>query len=239
MEEDDRIDLTPPDPQRVARRALILSALVCRSNSDSEPSNPDAIELWERLKGWVERLDLAVEMEPREREMLYAPLGTLDEKRRIRGTWDVEALAIMAWALRRFPFPKHDEQVNPYEVTDSVWFLSDDAAEVIQSAELRSPEELNACRELFYAIHCRLREYLRTRSPSNFSEWIEVDWLNALGIEIPLAPQQDLRIDDIELALAEDEKIKQCEFVTSERHRAIIWLVGEDGPAYSQVTADT
>jgi hypothetical protein len=44
--EDDPYDCpSPPDPQRVARRALVLSAIVCRSDSDYDPANPDAIDL--------------------------------------------------------------------------------------------------------------------------------------------------------------------------------------------------
>jgi hypothetical protein len=231
--------LSSRDPQRVARRAMVLSAVVCRGNSDHEPSNPDAIALWERLKNWVDRLGLAAEMEPHERDMIYASLGTLDDYRQKRATWDVESLAIMAWALRCFPLPRHDEEVNGYEVTDALWFLNDEAADVIQSAELRPRDELGACRELLYAIHCRLRDYQRTGSAKDIAHWIESDWLRVLGIESPLGPQHDLRIGDVELAEADKEKIQRCEWAIAERHRAIIWLVGEEGPLYSDVTADT
>lgn len=229
----------PPDAERVARRAMVLSAVVCRSNSDHDPANPDAIDLWERLKRWVERLGLDGEMEPAERDMLYAPLGSLDEKRRIRATWDVEGLAILAWALGRFPFPAHDEQVDAYELTDSLALLSDDAFDILQSPELRSADELDACRELLYAIHCRLREFLREGAARGISHWIEPDWLRLVGIESPLGPQQDLRIGDVEIGQAEEDKVRQCEWAICERHRAIVWLVGEEGPVYSQVPADT
>ena len=145
----------------------------------------------------------------------------------------------MAWALRLFPFPKHDEKVDAYEVTGSLWFLNDEAADIIRSPELRSPGELHACRELLYAIHCRLREYLRTGAASNIAHWIESDWLDTLGVAFPLGPQQDLRVGGVELALTDKEDVQQCEWAICERHRAIVWLVGENGPIYSQVTADT
>ena len=76
---------------------MVLSAIVCRSNSDRDPSNPDAIDLWQRLKSWVERLELNDEMEPAESSMLYAPLGSLDDRWRVLPTWEVEGLAILAW----------------------------------------------------------------------------------------------------------------------------------------------
>lgn len=228
-----------PHAHRVARRAMVLSAVVCRSNSDHDPTNPDAIDLWERLKRWVERLGLDAEMEPAEKEMLYAPLGSLNEQRRIRATWEAEGLGILAWALRLFPFPRHDEKVDPYALTDSLGFLNDEGRDTIRSAELRTQSELGACRELLYAIHCRLREYLRAGSARSISHWIEPDWLRLVGIESPLGPQEDIRIGAVEIAQADKDKIQQCELAICERHRAIVWLVGDEGPIYSQVPADT
>jgi hypothetical protein len=100
----------------VARRALILSAIVCRSNSDHDPTNPAAIALWNRLKAWIESLDVASEIEPAEKEMIYAPLGSLDKQKGTRAMWRAEGLGILAWALGRFPFPKYGEKVDPYEL---------------------------------------------------------------------------------------------------------------------------
>ncbi len=229
----------PPDEGRVARRALILSAIVCRSNRDHDPANPDAISLWHRLKAWVESLDLAAEIEPAEKDMIYAPLGTLDNSRRIRATWHAEGLAILAWALRRFPYPPFAQKVDPYELTDSLAFLNEDAEGVIQSAELRPRAELDACRELLYAIHCRLREFQRRKGARRIGTWIEPMWLETLGIESPLGPTGDLQVGDVEIAAADEEKVTQYEWAVCERHRAAIWLVGEEGPLYSQVPTDT
>lgn len=218
---------------------MVLSAIVCRSNSDREPKNPDAIDLWERLKKWVEYLDLSAEMEPHEREMIYAPLGSLEDKRRLRATWDVEGLAVMTWALRRFPLPKHDEEVDPYGLTDNLWFLSEDALEIIQCADLHPSEELNAYRELAYAIHCRLREYLRDESARSIAHWLEADWLRLLEVDSPLGYDEDLRIGDVAISMAKRDVVQRCEWAICERHRAIIWLIGEEGPLYSQFSVDT
>lgn len=120
LREDEPYDWSAaPDAQRVARRAVILSAIVCRSNSDHDPTNPDVIALWIRLKTWIESLDVASEIEPAEREMIYAPLASLDKRKRIRASWNAEGLGILAWALGRFPFPSYGEKVDAYELTDS------------------------------------------------------------------------------------------------------------------------
>lgn len=229
----------PPGPQRVACRALILSAVVCRSNSDHDPSNPDAISLWGRMKKWVESLNVASEIESAEAEMLYAALGSLDNQKRIYATWRAEGLGILAWALRRFPFPKHDQRVDPYELTDSLAFLDDGAARIIQSAELRPRAELDACRELLYAIHCRLREFERRKEARSITSWIEPAWLEMLEIGSPLGPTGDLRVGETEISGASAEAVNRYGSAVYERHRAAIWLAGADGPLYSQVPVDT
>ena len=229
----------PPDAQRVARRALILSAIVCRSNSDHDPTNFDAIDLWGRLKTWIESLDVAAEIEPAEKEMIYAPLGSLDNRKRIQAAWHAEGLGILAWALGRFPLPKYDQKVDPYELTDSLAFLSEDAADIIKSAELRPRAELNACRELLYAIHCRLRQFFRDKQARSIAAWIEPQWLETLGVESPLGATGDLRIGNVEIAHAKNEDVRRYEEIVYERHRAAIWIVGEDGPLYSLVSVDT
>ena len=48
-------------------------------------------------------------------------------------------------------------------MAESLWFLGDDAADVVDTAQLLSPAELEACRELFYAVHCRLTDFRRHR----------------------------------------------------------------------------
>ena len=235
MTADSEAALVPPDARRVARRAMVLSAIVCRCNSD----HPDAIDLWKRLKKWVEQLFLEDEMESTEKTIFYAPLGTLDDRQRIRGTWNAEGLGILAWALKLFLFPRVGAKVDPYELTDSFCFLNDEAADVISSAQLRSRAELDSCRELMYAIHCRLREYLRTHTSKSIAHWIEPSWLSTLGLDSPLGPHHDLRIGEVEIGLSNENAVRQCEWTVCERHRASIWLVGEEGPEYSLFPVDS
>jgi hypothetical protein len=223
----------------VARRVLILSAIVCRSNIDHDPTNPDAIALWGRVKTWIESLDVAAEIEPAERDMIYALLGSLDNRKRIQATWHAEGLGILAWALGRFPLPKNDQKVDPYELTDSLAFLSEDGADIIKTAELRPRHELSACRELLYAIHCRLRQFFRDKQARSIVAWIEPQWLDTLGIESPLGPTGDLHIGNVEIADASEEDVRGYEQAVYERHRAAIWIVGEEGPLYSLVSVDT
>ena len=88
-------------------------------------------------------------------------------------------------------------------------------------------------------FHCRLREFQGRKEARSIAHWIEPTWLETLGIVSPLGPKDDLRVGDVEIADAEEEKVNQYEWAVYERHRAAIWLVGEEGPLYSHVTVDT
>jgi Domain of unknown function (DUF4272) len=147
-ESEESIERTPPSAQRVARRALVLSAVVCRGNIDHGAGNADTESLRNRILDWITFLDVQDEIEPREAALLKAPLSALTQQQVIDATWQAEGLAVLAWALKRLNLPKHDEKVDPYAVTDALGFLNEDAAELIRFAQLRGDAEIRALREL-------------------------------------------------------------------------------------------
>ena len=171
--------------------------------------------------------------------MLCAPLGALYANAVLQSGWYVEGLAVLAWALNLTGFPKHDEQADIYAMADAVWFLDKRAEEVIAAANLRSLSELEAYRELFYAIHARLRQYARNRVSSDFTLWIEQSWLDTLGYSLTdLTTQNDLSVDGKPIIQITEECLREVSSIIYERHRAIIWLMGEQ-PNYSEITVDT
>jgi hypothetical protein len=229
----------PISASRVARRSLILAAVVCRGAIDSGAGQPEAECLQKRILGWLTGSDLWGEVEPSEEEILRTPLGRLETKDVIRATWYAEGLAILAWALDRLGFPRHDQKVDPYAVTDAAGFLGEEAAEVISTAKLRNRAELGACRELLYAIHARLRDFARSKDRKNFASWVEREWIDTLGLDAAdLIVDDDLAIDGEVISYAEVSRLHECEWITCERHRAIIWLLGGH-PIYSQTPVDT
>ena len=232
-------DLTPPTPIQVAQRSLILSALVCRGHIELDAGNPEAQSLAKRIVDWLEPLDLNSVMEPNEAAVINSPLGQVPKQIAINATWQTEGLAIIAWALGRGAFPLHDEQVDQYTVTDSLEFLIEDAAEFIRMPELRTAKELHACRELEYAIHCRLRNYIREKNQKDFTRWIEMEWLEILKIDANhLIAGNDLAIGGRPIFEVDEQNVQTCAQITWERHRAAIWLFGEY-PIYSELPVDT
>jgi hypothetical protein len=218
---------------------MVLSAVICRAHSDYGAGNPDAEELLERTSAWVDQLDLRGEMEPSEHKLIDAKIGTLRDRERINATWQTEGLAILAWGLKLFPFPSLDKLVDLYELTDAFYFLNDEAMDVIRSAALRSEHELEACRELFYAVHCRLRQFARNRHTHDMRHWIEPNWIETLKLDNIFAVDGDLLVGSVPLIDSQEEVWQRMEFATRERHRAAIWLIGEQWPTYCDFPVDT
>ena len=230
---------TIPDATKVARRALVLASVVCRGAIEEGVGNPDAEVLHPRLLTWMTELNLWDEAEPSEKKLLHTPLGQLEQKEQIQSVWYVEGLAVLAWSLRQFEFPPHDDEVHPNDVTDAVGFLGDDASEFINSARLRNRTQLNACLELMYAVHVRLRNFLRQRSSKNFTEWVELKWIEALRLKVTdLFVGNDLAIDNKPISEVDEKRVQACTDITFERHRAIIWLL-EGHSKYSETPVDT
>ena len=66
-----------PSPTRVARRALVLSAVVCRSGIEANAGDPEAEAFRGRILPWLESAGAALEAEPDELMVLRTPLGSL------------------------------------------------------------------------------------------------------------------------------------------------------------------
>ena len=229
----------PLTATRVARRSLVLSAVVCRASIESGVTDPEAQSLHGHIIDWLTRLSLWDEVEPGEETMLRAPLGLLASSDMIQASWYVEGLAVLAWALKYLEFPVYGEQVDAHTVTDALWFLNESAVDIITSAELRSPAELEACREFFYAIHSRLRDHVRNDVPRDFTRWVEEEWLKLLGIDAgALFAHSDLGIDGKSFSETDNERLQEVMAITLERHRAIIWLF-EGYASYSETPVDT
>ena len=225
-----------PSAQRVARRALILAALVCRGNLDADARR--ARDVCARLRDWCHRLPLGDELGARERRVLEAPFGALTPEARLRAGWESEGLAVVAWALGRCELPRFDRKVDPFAVTDAVGLLADEVW-LLDKPKLRPRAAIAALREVLYAGHVRLAQFARTRTPRNVAHYFEPEWFAASGVENDvLAKCGDLAIDGRRVAVAPEARWRDCLAVVQFRHRAIVWLAGEY-PRYEDTPADT
>jgi hypothetical protein len=229
---------SPPSPIDVARRALILSGVVCRANLEFSKDEEYRRQTAEYLHEWFDELDLWPHLEPDEVEIIKAPFGKLRKHLRVQGTWFVEGLAILTWALKRTEFPPHDRKVDAVAITDALDFLSPEPNELLTAPRLRDVKELEAAREWFYDVHCTLRQFLLHNGDGHLAKWIG-QYVAVLGLD-PTVVMVDghLSVDGGPLQAAERERLEDWEAVIRERHRATTWLEGSDEP-YTEITVDT
>jgi len=224
---------------RVVRRSQVLAAVACRGNIECGAGDSEAEEIHTRLLNWLTGMALWPYVEAGEKTLLQAPLGDLDRQDVIRATWRAEGLAILAWASKEFEFPRHDQKVDPSAVAEAVWFLNEDAGEWVTLAKLRSVARRKAAREVLYAIHVRLRDFLRNGGETDFMNWVQPFWLDLLRIDTSdLIINGDLAIDGRPIREVENERIQEVSWITHQRHQAIIWLV-ERYPNYAETPVDT
>lgn len=231
-------DLQPPSALRVARRALVLCAVVCRASLEQEPSEERAEELQERLVAWLEANDLDGELEEHERELIEAPVGSLPRQRAIDASWRSEGLAVLGWALGGYELPPHDEQADPQEIAQALGFLEDDPACGLDDPRLRDDEELERLARRLMCLHWRLREFTSRPGSIDLAKTAGLAFTAAIDLGgVPML-EGDLALRGAPIAACEPDVVTECASIAFERHQAINWLAGHHD-VYSEVDTST
>lgn len=239
-EDDDAVELIPPPPLRVAKRALAMCAVVCRSFlEDGEDAHEEEEELRLQSLEWINALNIGDELEPQEKLLLETPVGSLTDEQRLPYTWQSEGLGVLAWALQKYELPAYDEIVNPTEIAHSLFFLEERATELLDAPQLRESSEIQQFGELMLSLHWRLRDFMQINpKPIDFLKSAREAWFGPLEIRGLRFINNDLALGDQAIATATDEMRFKCIGIAYERHHAVNWLLGHD-ELYSEVTTDT
>ncbi|MFL5357213.1 DUF4272 domain-containing protein [Archangium sp.] len=128
----------PPSPLRVARRALVLAAMVRRAFLYIERWT-DCQETHLRLLRWLDTHKLLLEAEPPEALMLESPVYSLEQPETVDGVWRAHGLAVLAWALGLGEVPEHDVDPHPADLTGEFGLMAD-SPRALANPVLRSPE---------------------------------------------------------------------------------------------------
>jgi hypothetical protein len=229
----------PPTAERVARRALALTAVTARAILEQDTANPEAPETYQNLVSWVREIGIDDEFEPDEWEVLQRPLGRLDQRGQINSTWRLEGLVVLAWALGRFEIPPHDQLVELSPLWRSLGILkADGARELLATARLRSRTEIGTLRNQLIALHWRLRNFHITPKVMDFAEFARTCWFGPLDISgLPLV-DGDLGLRGERIDRAPRELFSSAHSSAQERHQAVNWLW--EGPEkYSEASVAT
>jgi hypothetical protein len=239
MEKDENdFNLTPPNPLRVAGRALVLSAVTCRGFIEQEAGDKNAEAFREDVLNWLCDLVLKEEIEREEFSLLNSPLGTLTPKQTIDATWRSEGMAVLAWALGKIEMPLYDQMVDPQTVAESLGFMKDQASTSLYSPRLQSSADLRKFDGLMFSLHWRLRQFSLDHAPMNFIEVARTCWFGPLETAGLRFIENDLAIGEKAIGEASEGAFRECLSVAQERHLAANWLLGY-GEVYSEVSTDT
>ena len=237
-EDDDLAEPVPPTADRVARRALVLAAVACRSAIEGDATNPRAEAFRREVLDWLRDAGAEEEAEPDELALLRAPLGSLDERQVIDASWRGEGLGVLAWALGRYELPSYQHTVTPPEVADRLGFMTPDAALLVQHATLRDAEELEALASRLLAVHWRLRDFSLRPVHMDFASFAPTAWFGPLDVTGLEFAGGDLAIDGRPLMDVGEARWRECMSIVRERQQAANWLCGQQ-TLYSEVSCDT
>jgi hypothetical protein len=233
-------DAAPPSAERVVRRALALVAVTGRAILEQDDANAEHVQqTYADLLAWVKDIGIDDEFEAHEREVVNRPLGQLDHRQQTNATWRLEGLVVLAWALKRFEIPPHDELVQLNPLWRSLGILDAQAARaLLAKPELRSREELGTLRNRLFALHWRLRNYYASPKAMDFAEFAKTCWFGPLDITgLPLI-DGDLAIKGQRIDRADPDASGAAHSTAQERHLAVNWLW--EGPErYSEACVAT
>ncbi len=236
----DEEERRPPSPERVARRALALTAVAARATLELDaPHLDDADSQRLRMLSWIDGVGIGEELEPDEWKVLQRPAGSLDERAFIDSMWRVEGLAVLAWALQLHPLPPYDELVAPPELYQAIGLFDvSKGRRLLCEPCLRSSEELAEMQAHLLAFHWRLRDFSLRPEAMDFVAFAGNCWFGSFDITRFRVIDQDLAIGDCSICRAPQEAIQTAQSTAMERHLAINWLMG-DSDVYSETDTST
>jgi hypothetical protein len=229
----------PPPAERVARRALALTAVTARAILEQEAANPKAVQTYRKLLSWAKGLGIDEEFEPEEWEALQRPLAKLDRQAQVNLTWRLEGLVVLAWALGLFEIPPHDQLVDFNALWDRLSLLDAKRAQaVLAEPTLRPREEIWALRNRLFALHWRLRNYYVNPGVLDFADFARTRDFGPLDLTGAPLVDGDLALRGERIDRAPREVFSSAHSAAQERHQAANWLW--EGPErYSRASVAT
>lgn len=228
-----------PAPLRVARRALALAALACRSQLEPHAADAEARAIHDGVREWIVAVGVAAELEPDELAIVHAPLGELSREDAAIAGWRGEGAAVLAWGLGRWTLPAIDVPVDASEVALALGWLEDAPVALADDARLRARTDVVQLAEMLEAAQWSLDRAL-AREPSVSLRTFDAGTFRWPRDAAPLAFAADgaLALAGQPLGTAPEQLQRLVRRVVVERRVAVNWLAGQNA-RYSAVTIET
>lgn len=152
---------TPRSAIEIAKRAIALHCVIAASH---EVSKTD-------IAGWLKSENLYGELSPWERRFVEAEENTRRDI--IQATWRVEGQVALLWSIQKID--QMDALTGPCNTTpliDAMPDLFSSTSAFIESATLRSKEEIGEEYERIYDIHWRVRNAKNKGLPIEYNSGV-------------------------------------------------------------------
>jgi len=134
-----------------------MGAVAFRASLEvSEHPRTSKISSW--IPEWLEKLGVAEELDPLEREILITPYGQLDKSQRIDANWSGEGAALFCWALNIGEQPPLLQNADQGEVISTLRVMQPEASELLSAPTLRCDRELEEYCKTVLLVRLMLRE---------------------------------------------------------------------------------
>jgi hypothetical protein len=241
----DAVDVELRDPAEIRTRILILAAILRRLAL--EDAAPDAAG--ERLadafdeREWLRDQGLASELTLRELALLSGPLGSFAHEDFAEGSWQGEAMMVLAWAVGAGDMPQIDVTSDPRPVLDQVPRPWDPTQLWVSDPAIVSETDAVRERELAEIWHWRATTELLLREASaadrrDFRTAIREVAAEALDAGIvPSLRDGDFAARGRRFGDLAEGELDELVAVTGQRLRALNWLCGF-GDSWDDVPLD-
>ncbi len=220
----------PPSPSagRIAKRALCLMAVSYRGMQERDPCSPQEFEREQKdLLDWIGATGISEEFEEEETNLICQPRPSGMPEEMTRVEWNIEATAVLAWALGKLELSAYDQQAEVGQVAKAIGFLSTQAAiAFINEAALRPAAEIERLSTQLLAIHWRLREQRLRPRRMNFETESQKAWYGRMPRTGVRFIDGDLAVGDRAIHDATDVATTTLQLAVQQRHQAINWLCG-------------
>lgn len=228
-----------PAPLRVARRALALSALTCRSQLEPHAGDAEARAIHDGVRGWIVATGVDAELEPDELALVNTPLGQLAREAAALAGWRGEAAAVLAWALGRWELGAIDAPVDASDVAMALGWLEDAPPVLADDVRLRARTDVVQLAEMLEAAQWALDRAL-AQEPVVSLRTFDAGSFRWPRNAAPLAftPEGDLSLAERPLTGAPEHLLRLVRRIVVERRIAVTWLAGQNA-RYSAITIET
>ncbi len=244
---DDSIEINLRAPRDVALRLLIEVGVINRAGLESSKTKDERVTANEDrfdLLAWLMSSGAEAQMTPFEQALFNEPIGGIDESDVRELAFSLESAALLAWSLNLFTTdPGLPSNGDGGALLAALPGPGDDVGPFLQTAQLRSLEEIAEAREIaeiwWWRIDAEVdRDMLSQSERKDLDDTILITTEEAMTAGyLREVVDGDFAINGVKVRDLDEEALDDYWWSTQRRAKALNWLCGygttwDDAPVF-------